>query len=99
MDSDADFSAILPWFLEMIPFNVQTKKPEPGRRGQKNALRKHPFKLLFSQPIIIATENAGKSGFYPLPGIVLFFNGFLFLPRVHFPGGDEGIHQFRDLGG
>ena len=25
MDSDADFSAILPWFLEMIPFNVQTK--------------------------------------------------------------------------
>ena len=25
MDSDADFSAILPWFLEMIPFNVQAK--------------------------------------------------------------------------
>ena len=25
MDSDADFSAILPWFLEIIPFNVQTK--------------------------------------------------------------------------
>ena len=25
MDSDAGFSAILPWFLEMIPFNVQTK--------------------------------------------------------------------------
>ena len=25
MDSDADFSAILPWFLEMIPFNIQTK--------------------------------------------------------------------------
>ena len=25
MDSDADFSAIFPWLLEINPFNVQTK--------------------------------------------------------------------------
>ena len=38
MDSDADFSAILPWFLEMIPFNVQTKN-----RNRVGGVRKTPY--------------------------------------------------------
>ena len=99
MDSDADFSAILPWFLEMIPFNVQTKN-----RNRVGGVRKTPYESIpsncyFRSRSLSQQKTPGNQVFYLLPGIVLFFNGFLFLPRVHFPGGDEGIHQFRDLGG
>ena len=50
MDSDADFSAILPRFLEMIPFNVQTTNR--NRVGgvmtppYENILPNHIFQLL-----------------------------------------------------
>ena len=59
MDSDADFSAILPWFLEMIPFNVQTKNRNRVGGGMTPPYEQYA-KLQFGTPLSKTDENKTK---------------------------------------